>query len=225
MTGGRLAWNNGTPSEVTEADWAAVSASFLGAGFRFDLPGADRHRAARHERGRVERLAQCLGSTIPTAVWDAVVGAHPGHPIEIEGGWARSYTSEAPCWIAARPVTDSLDTRTAAILPTPAHPRPSRGFPTISLLADQAALRAIDAEVGIWVHPHGEVVTSTAGPVIAQRPDGTWALGSDSQTWLARAIAAERGAGADLTVEDLRAATFVGVVRRALGVMPLSLPR
>ena len=223
MTDGRLAWHDGILSEATDADWATASANFLGAGFRIDLPAEDRTSAASHEQGRVDQLAERLGTTVPDAAWNAVVEAHPGYPIEIEGGWPRTYTGEGRCWVSARRVTDDLEHRTASILSTPAHPRPSRGLPTISRLADEIALRTIDAEIGIWADSHGGVVTSTAGPVIAQRADSTWTMGSDSQTWLTRRIAEERGADTDLTIEDLRAALFVGAVRRALGVQPLSI--
>lgn len=218
-----LAWSEGALRPIAATDWAAVVASFLGAGFRIDLPVAKRHEAARHERARVDTLADLLGTVLDSAVWEVVTQAHPEHPIEVQGGWPRSFEGEAEVHVAVRPIRESLEKRTACVLPHPASRGPTRGLPTISRLADEVALRGVTAAVGIWSDPDGIVVTSTAGPVVAQHADGSWALGSDSHTWLACTIAENRGAQRDLLVEDLAKARRLGVVRRALGVQEISL--
>ncbi|GAC1385631.1 MAG: hypothetical protein NVSMB48_22940 [Marmoricola sp.] len=223
MTLDLLACADGTLSPITSAAWAGVVATFLGAGFRIDLPAGERPEAQRHEGARVASLATLLGTSLPADVWTLATQAHPDQPIEIMGGWPRSFREDDAFRIAVRPVRERLEPRTASVLAMAAPPRLTRGLPTISRLADEVALSGIDAEVGIWADGAGAVVTSTAGPVLAQRADGTWSMGSDSATWLACTTAADLGAERNLTVDDLGSARSLAVVRRALGVQALSL--
>lgn len=223
MTTDLLAWTDGTLRPITDTDWAEIAASFLGAGFRIDLPPGARGEAVIHERARVERLAHLLGESLPQAAWEVAVQTHPDLPVEVLGGWPRSATGDAPGCVAVRVVQERLGRGTAVVLADVVAPGPTRGLPTISRLADEVALAGVDAGVGIWADSEGGVVTSTAGPVLAQRGDGSWAMGSDSATWLAGTIVAERGATRGLRVDDLRSAQLLGVIRRAVGVQAIRL--
>jgi hypothetical protein len=218
-----LVWTDGALEPVTAAEWAGVAATFLGVGFRIDLPAGERSEAERHERARVDHLATLLGTSLPSASWEAATQAHPREAIEVVGGWPRSFDGDEVARIATQPIRERLEPSRASLLTTAASLRPTRGLPTISRLADEVALRGSDADVGIWADAGAAVVSSTAGPVLAQRADGSWAMGSDSHTWLACTIAADRGARRDLTVEDLASARNLGVIRRALGVQPIIL--
>lgn len=218
-----LAWHDGTPHDLTETAWAQVCASFLGAGFRVDLPGGpQRPEATAHELNRVRQVAELIGADLPISDWERATTAHADADVELVGGWPRSYAGRSGTWMAALPLSAEKPITTGAFLPCPTHRRPTSGLPMFSRLADEVALAEIDADCGLWADLEGRVVTSTAGPILAQRSDGGWAMGTESSTWLASRIATERGATLDLRVDDLPAARFLAVVRRASEIQQIT---
>lgn len=218
-----LAWHDGTTHTLAASEWAGLCSTFLGAGFRIDLPGGpQRTEAAAHERGRVARVADLLGTDLTDSGWQSAAQSHPDNEIEVIGGWPRTYLEPSTLWVSARRVDAEPDLSTAALFPSPAHPRPTTGLPMFSRLGHEVALAAIDADCGIWADPEGRIVTSTAGPIIAQRADGTWATGTDAAGWLATRVALERSARPDLRAEDLISTRYLGLIRRARGVQPLT---
>lgn len=224
MTDTVLAWHDGSLHHLSRAEWASVCASFLGSGFRVDLPsGAQRDEAADYELGRVLKVAELMGAPVSSTDWQQAVHSHADLDVEVTGGWPRAYSGTSSMWIATEPIPDEPAIETAAPLPSRAHPRPTTGLPLFSRLADELALTSVEADCGLWIDPDGRVVRSTAGPIIAQRADGRWATGTDTATWLGRRTIAEHDATPDLRIEDLDAAPFVGLIRRARGVLPLVL--
>lgn len=216
------AWRNGDAHTLSEAEWAEICATFLGCGFRVDLPGdPDRDDAARHEAGRVRRIADILGADLPEAAWELATAALPDRSVEVLGGWPRTYAGERAWWIAALPIGDDRDPTTAEVLPRPRSTSPTSGLPMFSRLMDEVALSTIQADCGLWADTDGSIVTSTAGPIIAQRAEGGWALSTESGGWAATRAAAQRGATTDLHVEDLATARLIGVIGPAGEVLPL----
>jgi hypothetical protein len=112
---------------------------------------------------------------------------------------------------------------TATVLSGRRHPRATDGLPTYSRLSDDVALRAVGRDCGLWADPDGRIVTSTAGPVIAQRADGQWVTGTDATRWLAHRLADEQRAAPELQIDDLATARSLGVIYRAQGVRALAL--
>lgn len=209
------AWSEGTTHALSETDWAGLCASFLGSGFRVDLPaGPDRLDAARHEADRIRRIADLVGATLSEADWEHASSTLPGESIEVVGGWPRTYAGLPTLWIASFPVVDQ-GIATATVLPVPWHETPTSGLPTFSRLADEVVLERVRADCGIWATADGSVVTSTAGPIVAQRADGHWATGRDVGSWLGSRFVSERRATADLAVGELATLPFLGVIRRA----------
>ncbi|MGN6721519.1 MAG: hypothetical protein ACTHJM_02775 [Marmoricola sp.] len=218
-----LAWHDGAPHDLTPTEWAEICAGFLGSGFRVDLPsGSQRREAAAYELDRVRRVAELLGAGLVAAEWEQAATSHPDAEVEITGGWPRSYADESRMWVTAIPLGDEPTITTIAVLPEPAHQRPTSGLPMFSRLADEVALAHVDVDCAIWADSAGRVVTSTAGPILAQRVDGRWAMGSESGSWLYSRLAADRGATGDLMVDDLATARFIGVVRRAREVQQVA---
>lgn len=212
----------GTLQEIPARQWATLCASFLGAGFRIDLPqGPDRSAAASHELARVRRLADLLGLEVTDEDWHAAARDHGDVDVELIGGWPRAYSSTPQMWVAAIPV-EPATIATTMLISLPVATSPTRGLPTLSRLADEVALRSIHADCGLWADRTGAVVSSTAGPVIAQRSDGRWVTGVETGTWLASRMSIEHRARPELTVDDLEAAPFLGLIHRAIGVLPLT---
>lgn len=218
-----LAWHDGAAHHLTPREWAEVCASFLGAGFRVDLPGGRaRSEASHYELDRVRQIGELIGAAVPASGWDRAAAFDADVDVEVIGGWPRTYSGESAMWIATLAAIDHGAVTTGALLPSPWRRRPTGGLPMFSRLADDVALAGVEADCGLWADTDGRVVTSTAGPILAQRVDGSWATGTDSSTWLAHRVAAERGATPDLCVEDLQAARFVGVVWRAHEIQSLT---
>ncbi|MGN6161613.1 MAG: hypothetical protein ACTHOG_07900 [Marmoricola sp.] len=212
----------GTTVELAATAWASLCASFLGAGFRVDLPpGAERAVAAEYELARVDRLATLLGHRVPLAEWHDAVLDHPDRHVEICAGWPRMYGEPPRLWITSRPVVGEHPASTAAIVAARRAPRATDGLPTFSRLEDEQVLATTEADCGLWADHQGILVTSTAGPVIAQRADGSWVTGRDTAPWLAQRIAGEYGAIPDLGVDDLATARSVAIIRRADGIQPV----
>lgn len=222
MTDAVLAWQNGEAHTFSADEWATICASFLGFGFRIDLPaGADRGEAATYELGRLHQIAALLGASVVEADWELAASSHPEVDVELVGGWPRSYSGASAWWVAvvAAPAPELITT--ATLIETPLQPRPSSGLPVFSRLAAAAALASVSADCGVWSDAEGLVVTSTAGPVIAQCADGHWAMGTESYSWLARREAVAREARPDLCVTDLESVRFLGLIERARALQPL----
>lgn len=218
-----LVWHAGATRTMSASVWAGICSTFLGAGFRVDLPGgALRAEAAHHEHARVREVAKLLGAPFNDVAWTSVVDVEPEADVEIVGGWPRNYDAAPALWVTARRVDAEPDLATGTLLSERVHPSPTTGLPMFSRLRDAVALSTVAADCGIWADPDGGIVTSTAGPIIAERVDGTWATGSASSTWLATRIALQRGASGDLHVDDLASVRSLGVVRRARDLQSLT---
>lgn len=218
------AWQSGIAHTLTGSDWAGVCSTFLGAGFRVDLPGGSRRpEAVEHEVERVRRVSDLLGTHFSESDWISAARSHPELDIEVVGGWPRTYAGASTLWVAACLVGEESAPREAVLLPSPRYPGPTSGLPMYSRMRDEVALTAVEADCGIWADPDGRIIASTAGPLVVERADGTWATGTESSGWLATCVSLERSATPDLHVDDLATARYVGLIRRARTVQPLDL--
>lgn len=211
-----LTWLNGARTDVPDARWAALAASFLGCGFRVLVPLAQ-PGALADARAQAARVAAVLDTRLDAAPWEALAAlATPAGSAEVVGGWpyglgrdsgtpaTRVLTTTAP------PPAPTYDAR-ARTLPWRVSSRsPLAGLPVVSGLEASVARRHLAGAgdtVGLWTDETDRVATSTHGPLLLHLPGSGWRVAPDDGAvvthWWSERVAAALGATATGLTPDL----------------------
>ena len=221
-----LAWHAGERVDVSDREWSATVASFLGSGYRVRFPRLAHGVPLQHARLQADRVAGLLGTQVDPEPWLwAARRPANGAGVEVVGGWPYGLDRRfgAP-WTRvtvlgpARP--EARRTRGLTLPWAYASDSPTAGLPMISSLEAGIAERVVaerGAGVGLWWNHRDELCATTAGAPLVCDAHGTWLFPAPSSglvtSWAATALAQPLGATpAVVTRDTLLGSRAVGAV-------------
>ena len=234
-------WHDGREVSAESASWGAVTAAFLGCGYRVTFPfrpGSD--GPVDHAERSARRVAELFGTTWDTEAWRAVRERLAGHSgrdpwtgATVLGGWSygldRRFGSP---WTRLHtgpgPGVEVAHARAVQLPWTRETTAPTATMPMISALADARADAYVEdrgADLGLWTDHRGEVVGSTVGCLLVATRHGWTTPGAGAELeggWPWSELRAALGAEpSEITPEDLAGAGCVAAVSTGGGLAVL----